>query len=150
MNTSNHEIETKIKQVLEEARILLPGTQMLLGFQFSVVFQQQFDSIAVELKDLHLIGLCMLSIAIIMLFGIVSYHQIVAQGQNTERLYQYANATLIFSLLFIGIGLCVDIFIVSTVITKSTEFASIITSIFATFAVLLWFGYTWFERKTSS
>jgi hypothetical protein len=139
--------ETKIKEVLGEARILLPGTLMLLGFQFAAVFQQQFANMAVALKDWHLAGLCMLSTAVIMLFGIVSYHQIVDKGHNTDHLYRYANTTLILSLLFIGSGLCIDIYIVSSLITQSTQVSTIIAGAYTLFALLLWFGYTFFKRK---
>jgi hypothetical protein len=146
---SHPDIETKIKHVLEEARVILPGTQVLLGFQFTSVFQQEFNKMELSLKYLHLAGLCTLTIAIIMLFGIVSYHRIADGGMDTDKFNSFAHNILILSLLFVGAGLCIDIYIVTMIVAKNSLISDILTLIFSLFILFLWFGYTLFQRKAA-
>ena len=47
----------KIKEVLIEARIVLPGAQALLGFQFLIVLTQQFGELARSSKYIHFASL---------------------------------------------------------------------------------------------
>ena len=48
-------LETEIEQVLEEARMVLPGIQALFGFELIVVFNDRFgQSLGDPAKRLHL------------------------------------------------------------------------------------------------
>jgi Family of unknown function (DUF6328) len=47
----------KIKEVLIEARIVLPGAQALLGFQFLIVLTQRFGELARSSKHIHFASL---------------------------------------------------------------------------------------------
>jgi Family of unknown function (DUF6328) len=47
----------KIKEVLIEARIVLPGAQALLGFQFLIVLTQQFGELPRSSKYIHFASL---------------------------------------------------------------------------------------------
>ena len=38
-------LERQLKVALDESRLLILGSQVLFGFQFNAVFQQQFDNV---------------------------------------------------------------------------------------------------------
>jgi hypothetical protein len=147
LQKSKPDTEVKIEHVFEEARVILPGTQILLGFQFAAVFQQKFVTIQPFLQYLHLTSLCILSVSIILLFSIVSFHRIAEKGNDTQRLHIFSHKILLASMVFIGTGLSCDIFIVTTLTTQNYNLAMILAISFAIFTFLLWFGYSLLKRR---
>jgi len=53
-------LDEKIKTALNENRLLLLGTQVLFGFQFNGIFQEQFDQLAPLARALECSGLTLL------------------------------------------------------------------------------------------
>ena len=47
-------LETKIEQMLTEARVILPGAQALLGFQLVITFSDAFEKLSFTSKVVHL------------------------------------------------------------------------------------------------
>jgi hypothetical protein len=43
---SKTDLPTRIRHVLTEARVVLPGTQALLGFQLTVILTESFEKLA--------------------------------------------------------------------------------------------------------
>ncbi len=50
---SETSLKTKIEQLLTEARVIIPGGQALLGFQFVATLTKAFDNLPDEMKWLH-------------------------------------------------------------------------------------------------
>jgi hypothetical protein len=57
-------LKTKIEQLLTEARVIIPGAQALLGFQFVVVFVRSFA----ELPGwVHAVALAAIALSVVLL-----------------------------------------------------------------------------------
>jgi len=50
----NTPLSTKIEQVLTEARVIIPGGQALLGFQFVATLTKSFDALPLGIKWFHI------------------------------------------------------------------------------------------------
>jgi Family of unknown function (DUF6328) len=50
-------LKNKIEQLLTEARVIIPGAQVLLGFQFVVVFVRSFAELPEWVKIIHGVAL---------------------------------------------------------------------------------------------
>jgi TRAP-type C4-dicarboxylate transport system permease small subunit len=142
--TSLHD---RIRQVLTEARVIIPGNQALLGFQFAVILQRGFTDLQPWLKWVHLVSLSLIAWSTVLLLTPAAYHRIVERGEETYRFYRVANAMVLSSLPPLALGVCGDFFVV---IFKVSGNAGI--SLFASLLMLvifagLWFGYTWFVRR---
>src|SRR5947209_10666573 len=83
-------LKEKIKQVLEEARMVLPGAQALLGFQFIVILTNSFDQLPAQAKLVHVGSLAAIALSIILLMTPAAYHRIVEEGEDTERFHRFA------------------------------------------------------------
>src|SRR5215467_8732791 len=66
----------KIKEVLIEARMILPGAQALLGFQVASTLTDAFETLPVTSKWMHLISLVAIAICTIFLIAPAAYHRI--------------------------------------------------------------------------
>jgi len=89
------EIDEEIRHVLTEIRMVLPGAQALVGFQLIVMLLQEFDKLPESLKQLHLLSLGLMTLAVILLMTPAAYHRIVLKGENTAEFHQNAGRMLL-------------------------------------------------------
>lgn len=146
-SSKNLAIESKIEHVLDELRVVLPGTQALLGFQLTAFFSQGFEEISTHLQYLHLISLGFIALSTVLLMAPVAYHQIVEDGEDTKRLHGFSSKLLVFTLVFLALGLAADIYVVTSVTTNSSQIALIASAALLVVSYTLWFGYTLLKRK---
>src|SRR5207248_11613431 len=59
----------KIDQMLTEARVILPGSQALLGFQLAIVLTQAFDKLPFGVKVVHGAALLLVALSVVLLMG---------------------------------------------------------------------------------
>jgi len=147
---SGMKLGDKIKQVLTEIRVALPGAQALIGFQFISLFMEAFQKLPQSLKIIHFISLCCVGLAIILLMTPAAYHRIVEQGEQTERFHRFASRILLWSLVPLALGISGDFYVVAHKVTES----GIISGALAALALItlygLWFGYTIQQRRSRS
>ena len=75
------DLQERVRVVLSEARILVLGSEVVLGFQFRAAFEEGFSKRLLLGMDLIAAVLMVLAIAMLMLPG--CYHRIVAAGDDT-------------------------------------------------------------------
>ena len=68
-----HNIE--MRNIIEEARVVLPGIQALFGFQMIAVFNERFDAMADYAKACHALGLVMVIVSIAMVMTPAVYYR---------------------------------------------------------------------------
>ena len=140
-------LEDKIKHVLTEARVVLPGAQALLGFQFATTLMDGFEKLPESSKYVHFMSLILVGLTIIFLMTPASYHRIVERGENTERFHRFSSRMLLTSMVPLALGIAGDLFVVARKITESTAFASVVSMLMAAIFFGLWFGYTTYRRS---
>ena len=64
---SETSLKTKIEQLLTEARVIIPGGQALLGFQFVATLTKAFDNLPDEMKWLHAAALAAVALSVLLL-----------------------------------------------------------------------------------
>ena len=65
MSTSEQiSLTDQMRNILEEARMILPGIQALFGFQTIAVFNQRFEDLGPAMRTLHLAALALVVISI--------------------------------------------------------------------------------------
>jgi uncharacterized protein DUF6328 len=143
-DTSGADLRSKIRHTLTEARVVLPGAQALLGFQFATMLLDGFDQLPAALKWLHFASLGCMAIAIVLLITPAAWHRIVERGEETERFLRFASAMVVAALVPIALGLAGDLLVVTYKVTHSPAAAAS----FAVAALLLFFGL-WFGLTLS-
>jgi hypothetical protein len=147
MSSSTVPIKDRVSQILNEIRVVLPGTQAILGFQLAAVFQTGFESLPSLLKYLHVGSLFCLTLSILFLLTPASYHRVAEEGEDTEHFYQFSALMVLLGMLWLAFGLSVETYVVIQKILKS-EVASLLSSIGALLLFLFfWFGLSILHRK---
>jgi hypothetical protein len=143
-------ITDKIRHVLTEARVVLPGVQALLGFQFAAMLVEGFDKLPTGLKYLHLASLGCLAISIILLMTPAAWHRLVERGEETEAFHAFASRMIIAALPPIALGICGDFYIVTWKVTASVPLAAAMTAALGLLFFSLWFGLSLIRRPRAA
>jgi hypothetical protein len=139
-------LSNKIKHVLTECRVVLPGSQALLGFQFICVLTEGFDKLAPLSKYIHLAALGLNALAIVLLMTPAAYHRIVERGEETEHFHRFASKILVAALVPLALALAGDVYVVVQKVSDS-QLVSVVSGL-VVLAVFweLWFGLTLYRR----
>ncbi|HEV3468857.1 MAG TPA: DUF6328 family protein [Pyrinomonadaceae bacterium] len=140
------ELSDKIKHVLTEARVVLPGAQALLGFQLIAVLTESFERLPDISKYVHLASLGFIAVTVVLLMTPAAYHRIVEQGEETEHFHRFASKMVVAALVPLALGLAGGVYVV---VQKVTD--SVLVSVVASLVILalfweLWFGITLYRR----
>jgi amino acid permease len=140
-------ITDKIRHVLTEARVVLPGAQALLGFQLVTTLMESFEKIPLSSKYVHLASLLLVGLSIMLLMTPASYHRIVERGEETEHFHRFASRILLAAMLPLALGVTGDFFVVIRKVTKSATTAIVAAALMLIFFYGFWFGFTLYRRK---
>lgn len=140
-------LKDKIKHVLTEARMVLPGAQALLGFQFATMLMEGFEKLPASSKYVHLASLAMVTLSVVLLMTPAAYHRIVEQGEDTERFHRFSSRVLLASMVPLALGVCGDLFVVVRKVSESTTLALACALLMMLFFYGFWFGYTAYRRN---
>jgi len=144
-------VEKKVEQVLIEARVVLPGVQALLGFQFVVVLTDSFERLPPLSHYVHLACLGLMALAMILLMTPAAYHRQVEPGSVSGFYVRLASRLVAIAMLPLAVALCPEVYLLGGVIpgdpTTSFVAAGILLLIFAG----LWYLFPWWvaaRKKT--
>ena len=141
-------IHKKVEQVLTEARVVLPGAQALLGFQFATIMLEAFDKLPLLSKYIHMLSLALMGLSVILLMTPAAFHRIAERGEDTERFHTVASRLLLASMITLPIGICGDLFVVVRKVTNDSTLSAA-GSFFALVVFYgLWFGFTIYRKMS--
>jgi Family of unknown function (DUF6328) len=132
-------IQKRLKEVLDETRLAMLGTQLLLGLQYNAAFAQHFDRLPWEFKWLDAIALMLILITAALLLATPSFHQIAQGGHATGSMLARASLHLKCALLPLSLALGIDIAL-GLVTSVGIAGATAAAAAFIATALFLWFG----------
>jgi hypothetical protein len=114
MKETDTPLHTKIEQMLTEGRVILPGAQALLGFQFAVMLTKAFSELPAPIRTVHLIALMCVALAIVLLIAPAAIHRLTFDGQDDPRMHTTGSLLMTIALLPLAFGLSCDIWVALT------------------------------------
>src|SRR4051812_934925 len=139
-------ITDKIQHALTECRVVLPGVQALLGFQFIVILTESFDKLSSVSKYVHLASLGLNALAIVLLITPAAYHRMVERGEETEHFHRFASKVLIAALVPLALGMAGDVYVVVQKVTDSLLISVVSALVILAIFWELWFGLPLYRR----
>jgi Family of unknown function (DUF6328) len=140
------ELKDKIKIALDESRMLVLGTQILLGFQFRSAFEPAFDQLPKSSQHLKMIGLMILLVAITLIMAPGSYHRIVRAGSDAEDVHRFATTMMDVALIPFLLAFALDFYTSMGRIIGTTG-GSIAGAVVGVTCFFLWYGLGWLSRS---
>ena len=102
------DLGSKISNALMEARILVLGGQVLLGFQYRGFFEPRFEKLGALDRHLKFFALLLLLGVVLLVLLPAARHRIVERGKNTRAMLHFTVRCLELALLPLSIALGVD------------------------------------------
>jgi DMSO reductase anchor subunit len=135
--------------ILEEARMVLPGVQALFGFQMIAVFNQRFDDMAGATQAVHIVALLSVVVAIAMVMMPAAWHRIVEPHQVSATTVSLASKMICCALFPLAVGLALDIYVVLLLVSDSEPLSISVAALTLLILVCLWFliPSLWRKRK---
>jgi hypothetical protein len=141
-------LKTKIEQMLTEARVIIPGGQALLGFQFVCTFTRSFKELPLSIQYLHAAGLCAVALSVLLLMTPAALHRIAFHGEDDASFFRIGSALVIAASIPLAAGIAAATAVVIFKVTDSMGSASAAGT--AALCVLLgvWLGYPIWRRNS--
>jgi hypothetical protein len=141
---SETSLKTKIEQPLTEARVIIPGGQALLGFQFVATLTKSFESLPVEIKWVHAAAPAALSVLLLMTPA--ALHRLAFHGEDDPQFFDIGSRLVIAAALPLAVGISADIAVVAYKITESGAISLAIAGGAAAVFLAVWYVYPFLAR----
>jgi hypothetical protein len=143
-------MKDEMSNVLEEARMVIPGVQALFGFQTMAVFNQRFQDLPPSGVAAYLVGLGLLALSIALLMAPAAYHRIAERGCVSRRMINIASRFITAGLAPLMIGLSLDVYVVVLAAIGDTRLALYRAIVSPVLFALLWFAFPLAMRRKNS
>ena len=134
-------LKEKIKTMSTEIRVVLPGAQALLGFQFSAVLSERFAELPFSIQAVHFGALSAAALSVILLMAPAAYHRIAAAGEDTLAVNLFGVFAMLSAMGLLGIALAGDFYVVLGMAVGWNVTVAFVAIMSFLAAVALWFGY---------
>jgi hypothetical protein len=139
MQVANTPLATKVEQLLTEARLIIPGAQALLGFQFMAMLTTGFDRLPQSVKAVHAMALCLVAINVILLMTPAALHRLSFNGEDSRTFLRIGSALVIAAPGFLAAGIAAETFVVLHKVSPNAGWAAI--GALASFVALIGLWY---------
>ena len=136
----------RISTLLIEARVILPGAQALLGFQFAAFLTASFEQLPAPAKLVHLACLACVALSVLLLMAPAAYHRLAADGEDRRDVEQFGNAVVLASLLPLALGLSGEFYVVFRKVGGADGPAIAAMLVALALFLGLWFAYPLLAR----
>jgi hypothetical protein len=143
-------LKDKIEELLTEARVIIPGAQALLGFQFVVVFESSFGELPGWVKATHAFGLGAVALSVVLLMTPAALHRIAYAGESNPTFFRVGSALVIGAGVPLALGIASDIGVVGFKITGDTWLAAGIGGLSLLVLMSFWFFYPLWRRVAAA
>lgn len=106
-------LKDDLRNVLEEARMVLPGIQALIGFQTMAVFNQRFAAMSDEVKSAYLVALGLLILGMGLLMTPAAYHRLAERGMVSLRMINLSSILITAGMVPLMLAFAIDVYVVA-------------------------------------
>ena len=139
MEASRTPLANRIDQLLTEARVIIPGAQALLGFQFVAMLTTGFDRLPQSAKLAHAAALGLIGLNVILLMTPAALHRLSFGGEDSLSFLRIGSAIVIAAPLFLAGGIALEAYVVMQKVDASQLWATAAGGV--SFLVLLGLWY---------
>jgi hypothetical protein len=132
-------LESVLKTSLDELRMQMLGSQVLFGFQFQGLFQDNFEALPVSGKTADAVALALMILVLGLIVAVPCQHRIVDQGESTLRILRVSSRCANLALGPLAAAVACDIYVATVHTVGATRSIALALGAF-TLAVGAWYG----------
>jgi hypothetical protein len=150
METTLTSLDTKIDQLLTEARVIIPGAQALFGFQFVAMLTAGFDRMPHASKAIHAVALGFIAINIVLLIMPAALHRLSYGGEDSKDFLTMGSALVIAAPIFLAGGIASETYVVLQKVLTDTAWSAMGGGATFIVIVLCWYAIPLFLRASQN
>ena len=112
MQQSVTPLDTRIEQLLTEARVIIPGAQALFGFQILAMLTSSFDRLPQVSKVVHLVALILVAANMVLLMMPAALHRLTFGGDDSARFLRIGSGIVIAAPVFLAAGISAESYVI--------------------------------------
>lgn len=140
------DLNSKVKSAIDEARILVLGSQVLLGFQYRGFFEPRFEKLGAVDRHLKFAALLLLLVTLLLVMLPAARHRIVELGENTRGMLRFTVRCLELALLPLAVAMGLDFALAGAMVLGATAGIGIGCAV-SLLALALWYGVVVLRRS---
>jgi hypothetical protein len=140
-------LKTKIEQLLTEARVVIPGGQALLGFQFVATLTKSFENLPDSLKWVHAAGLAAVALSVLLLMTPAALHRLAFHGEDDPQFLVIGSRLVVAAALPLALGISAHVAVVVYTISEKSGLSFFLASIAAAIFLAAWYVYPMTKRN---
>lgn len=141
-------LEEEATHATDEARMVLPGVQALLGFQLIAVFNQRFEALGDVRQVVHLAAFLLVALATGLIMAPAAYHRQAERGRITRRFVDLASRLLTWSLVPLTAGIVIDTYLIAWLVLRRDGPSLLLAGGLLVVLGALWFGLPHLARHS--
>jgi hypothetical protein len=128
--TPEETLDRNWAELLQELRVVQTGVQLLTGFLLTLPFQQRFQGLSSDDRDLYLTVVLLAASATVLLIAPVPMHRVLFRQHEREKLVAVAHwcallGSLLLALCLVGVTLLIfDVVAGSSAATRASAVVS--------------------------
>jgi hypothetical protein len=146
MERSHTPLGTRIEQLLTEARLIIPGAQALLGFQFVAMLTSGFDRLPQASKVTHVIALGLIAINVMLLMTPAALHRLSYGGEDSADFLRIGSGLVVAAPLFLAAGIATEAWVVLQKVVEDGAWSTVGAAGTFLVLVLCWYAVPLFLR----
>lgn len=151
MKEIHHEsLEEEATHATDEARMLLPGVQAVMGFQLVAVFNNRFGELSANEQRLHLGAFLLLVVAMGLIMAPAAYHRQAERGVISRHFVDLASRLLTWALFPLAAGVAIDTYLIASLIFHGSAIPIVAGVAVAILLFGLWFTMPGMARNRRS
>lgn len=139
-------LKDQASTTVDQMRMVLPGIQVLFGFQLIVVFEPRYQTLPPSLQLAHFVALCLIVLAILLILTPPAYDRIAEQDRVSERFVRIGSLFMSVAMGVFALALVLDLYVVAWLATGRTDVAWAVSLVAVTAFALLWFAFPLWMR----
>jgi Family of unknown function (DUF6328) len=139
-------LPTQVEQLLTEARVIIPGAQALLGFQFAVTLTRAFDQLSSGAKLTHVIALLCVALAVVLLMAPAALHRLSFRGEDSPAFMAIGSVFVIAAPAPLALGIALDTYVAARRSLDSDVGAIAAAALSGLLLFGLWYAYPLWRR----
>ena len=135
--TPKARVNRELIELLNELRVVLPGTQVLFAFLLAVPFQQRFRDATDLQRDTYFVTLSTALVSIALLIAPAAYHRLNFRNHDKQRILSFGNRCVIAGLAALAVSL-VSVMVLITDVLFGGAAVIIVPIVSAGLLIILW------------
>lgn len=145
--TEQESLKDDMRNVIEEARMVLPGIQALFGFQTMAVFSERFAEMPLGVEEAYLVALGLLIVSIALLMTPAAYHRLAERGMVSRRMINLSSVLITAGMVPLMFAFAIDVYVVCIAAIDNHAVGVAAGLATALFLGCLWFAYPLLRKR---